>query len=100
VRLTELNPRWLSADVFAFSCPHCQKITLLCKRIPLSFRDQVKLVNASPEDEHDWPDGFVPMKQDTAWSITGDFASMTVTPSIDASGSGHWHGRITNGEIK
>jgi len=31
-----------------------------------------------------------------AWSI----AELTVTPSIDASASGHWHERITNGEIR
>jgi len=36
-----------------------------------------------------------------AWSIAGILpAELTVTPSIDASASGHWHGRITNGEIR
>jgi hypothetical protein len=100
MRLSELNPRWLSADVFSFDCPHCRKVTLLCKRIPLSFQDQVKLVNAAPEDDEDWPIDFIPMKVDCVWSITGDFGSMTVTPSIDASASGHWHGFITNGEIR
>ncbi len=28
------------------------------------------------------------------------FETMTITPSIDASASGHWHGFITNGEIR
>ena len=31
------------------------------------------------------------------WHPSG---GLTVTPSIDASASGHWHGRITNGEIR
>jgi hypothetical protein len=28
-----------------------------------------------------------------------DFASLTVTPSLDGSAGGLWHGFITNGEI-
>jgi hypothetical protein len=99
MKLLELEPKWLSPDVFSFKCPHCRETLLLCKRIELSFKDQVKLVNPTPEDDEDWPARFVPMKTECAWSITGDFTSMTVTPSIDASASGHWHGHITNGEI-
>jgi hypothetical protein len=39
-------------------------------------------------------------KPETAWTIQGtDFETMTVTPSIDASGAGHWHGFIRSGEI-
>jgi hypothetical protein len=41
-------------------------------------------------------------RNEFAWTFpsSGDFATMTVTPSIDASrsGGGHWHGFITNGE--
>jgi hypothetical protein len=38
---------------------------------------------------------------DCAWNIsTKDFETVTVTPSIDASKSGNWHGFIVNGEIK
>jgi hypothetical protein len=34
------------------------------------------------------------------WNRTGDtFETMTLTPSIDGSGVGHWHGFITNGEV-
>ncbi len=29
-----------------------------------------------------------------------DFATLTLTPSIDASKTGHWHGFITNGEAR
>lgn len=35
-----------------------------------------------------------------AWTRVGDdFATMSCTPSVDASASGHWHGFITNGEV-
>jgi hypothetical protein len=39
------------------------------------------------------------------WTIAGgidtaDFATMTVTPSLDGSPGGLWHGHITAGEIK
>lgn len=102
MRLTELEPRWLTSDVFSFKCPHCREVTLLCKRIPLSFREQVKLVNSVPEDEDDWPIDFVPMKESFSWIFTPGcpFDVLTVSPSIDASASGHWHGFITNGEIR
>lgn len=37
---------------------------------------------------------------DHCWQYAGDdFTTMSVTPSIDASASGDWHGHITNGEI-
>jgi hypothetical protein len=39
-------------------------------------------------------------KIDCAWSMSStDFETMTITPSIDASGAGHWHGYVTSGEI-
>ncbi len=37
------------------------------------------------------------------WQRTGDtFETLTLTPSVDAAshGVGHWHGFITNGEIR
>ena len=44
----------------------------------------------------------VPCKPEMAWNYPtgGPFGSMSVTPSLDASASGHWHGHITAGEIK
>lgn len=100
MKLVDLEPRWLTPDVFSFKCPHCRLVTLLCKKIPLSFKAQVRLVNPAPEDEYDWPVDFVPMNADYAWKFSGhDFATLTVTPSIDASAAGHWHGHIAGGEI-
>lgn len=34
------------------------------------------------------------------WQREGTFEDMTITPSIDASAARHWHGFITNGEIR
>lgn len=101
MRLVDLDPKWLNADVFSFRCPHCLKTTLLCKRVVLSFKEQVRLINAAPEDDYDWPIDFVPMRADYAWKFVGypDFDALTVTPSIHAGASGHWHGNITAGEI-
>lgn len=43
----------------------------------------------------------VPCKFETAWVFTEaeSFETLSVTPSLDASASGHWHGYITAGEI-
>jgi hypothetical protein len=35
-----------------------------------------------------------------AWSFASTLPELTVTSSIDASASGHWHGHITHGDIK
>lgn len=40
----------------------------------------------------------------TKWNIAGgieaaSFDTLTVTPSLDGSAGGNWHGFITNGEI-
>jgi len=110
MRLVDLEPRWLTSNVFIFRCPHCvarggdgkyDQNWLSCKNGAMSTRDQILLF----EQHKDLIDGkgafiVVPCKADHSWSISGvDFASMSVTPSLDASASGHWHGFITNGEI-
>ena len=43
-------------------------------------------------------------KQEARWTIAGgianaSFETMTVTPSLDGSPGGNWHGFITNGDI-
>lgn len=41
-------------------------------------------------------------KEEHIWELNGveDFHNLTLTPSVDASKVGHWHGFITNGEIR
>lgn len=107
MKLTDLEPRWILGNhVFAFLCPHCRDFFLCCKSIPMSQRDQWALFER--EFGEYWNECVVPMREDTCWSITGTISSdqqaafptdLTVTPSIDASASGCWHGFITNGEI-
>jgi hypothetical protein len=98
MKLTELEPRWLSLDVFMFKNPTGGSCLLTCKRVVMSFKDQAKLIY---EDHPDLKGKLVvTTKDDMAWEFEGsDFSTMTVKPSIDASASGNWHGFITNGDI-
>lgn len=96
--LLELKPKWLNANLFLFLCPHCQKVWLSCKNIVMTMHDQYALFQAHLGD--DWNLSVVPCKKEMAWAFSGsDFGSFSVTPSLDASKSGHWHGFITNGAI-
>jgi hypothetical protein len=74
VRLTELQPRWGTDGTrrwLSFLCPCCRRQRL---SVPLG---------------------------DGGWRASGDtFEAMTLTPSVDASKEGHWHGHITNGETR
>lgn len=94
MRLTELEPRWYVLEDggpkvgLTFLCPHCKE-----QRIGVSFHHSGReamedqyIKARSPSTDH-------------IWSLTGDsFETMTLTPSVDASATGHWHGFITNGE--
>jgi hypothetical protein len=110
MKLTDLDPRWLTKDGtrvgFTFLCPCCQKDRLTCFVEPTPFREQVKMMHAAfhtvPEDEEDWPINWVPCGATNRWTLSNltDFSTLTVTPSIDASASGNWHGFVTNGETK
>lgn len=101
MRLTELEPQWLSENLFVFRCPHCREIWISCKNIAMIYSKQTELFRKADLDPHGPYYAVVPMREETAWNISSkDFQTMSVTPSIDASASGHWHGHITNGEIK
>jgi len=107
MRLTELEPRWIHPNVFVFKCPHCREVYLTCKNVQMENREQRELFEREFGDS--WNEIVVPMRAETSWSISGTrpanpnaafVEDLTVTPSIDASPSGHWHGFITNGEIR
>lgn len=101
MRLSELEPFWVHDNVFVFRCPHCRGTWLSCKNIAMPTGDQIDLFRAAGLDPTGPKHAVVPMKADVAWLISGkDFETMTVTPSLDASAAGHWHGFITNGEIR
>lgn len=99
MKLTDLQPRWYVLEKggpaigLTFLCPHCRET-----RIGVAFHhhgaatmeNQYILAHHGADDaEH-------------IWDLTGqdDFASLTLSPSIDASKSGHWHGYIVSGEIR
>lgn len=109
MRLTELEPRWANGEktVLVFRCPHCRvagvesSIWISCKSVSMSIGTQIDAFATLNLDPCGPRYGVVPMREDCAWTINGsDFETMTVTPSIDASAAGHWHGFITNGEIR
>lgn len=87
MRLTELEPRWLniggrSGMGITFLCPCCRS-----ERLPILFENP--LDGGAPE-----------AGVRTRWTRTGNtFETLTLTPSIDARNSGHFHGFITAGEI-
>lgn len=102
MRLLDLSPDWLVYEgrrvAMIFRCPHClddkERWWLTCffeasGTLPQWFGEDAK------EDE------IVNLcRADQQWARTSDdFASMSITPSIDASHSGHWHGFITNGAV-
>ena len=102
MRLTELEPRWIHPNVFVFRCPCCRgterALWLSCKNVAMPSHDQCELFAKTIGE--DWNMTTVPDRAESAWSFSSsDFATLTVTPSIDASASGHWHGFITGGLI-
>lgn len=99
IRLTELEPRWISDHVFVFKCPHCREWWLSCKNLKMTNSEQHELFQRVYGG--DWNGMVVGCDESTQWLISSrDFSHISVSPSIDASASGHWHGTITNGECK
>jgi hypothetical protein len=117
MRLLDLDPKWLIEDGrkvgFVFRSPAKPEWWQTC-----FFEAGRKfLVCRDPEcykqDRWDCPHSQIGLvraagiqdskvqgcKIDCAWTTHGelDFATLTVTPSIDGSAGGLWHGFITNG---
>jgi hypothetical protein len=103
MKLTELSPRWIHPNVFTFLCPHCKVWWLTCKNVAIGYKEQQALLKqAFGEDSNLLA---IQTRDASAWTFTRNapddsFDHLTVAPSIDASSSGHWHGFITNGEIR
>lgn len=100
MKLLDLQPHWgIDADIviggvnrhdedrhgmgITFLCPHCREV-----RLAVFFANPV--------------DGKFPADDAThLWQRSGEaFEDLTLSPSIDASRHGHWHGFIQNGEIR
>lgn len=114
-RLIDLEPRWLEIDGkrvgIMLLCPHCRKTPLSCFWVSTEticgddyHTAQYALFSRllptfGPEYAGYKAEDVVPCRRGFAWKRVGDdFAKMSITPSLDASTSGHWHGFITNGE--
>lgn len=95
MKLIDLNPRWYVLHYggprvgFTFDCPHCRT-----QRLGVAVHDEGHRI-ISEEEPSASP-------ADHIWQIIGghDFSDISLTPSVDASSSGHWHGCITEGEIR
>lgn len=99
MKLTDLDPVWLTPDIFIFKSPNGRGNLLTCKRVPMLWKDQQALIYEQNPQYIGIP--VVMTVPEFAWKFKGnDFNTLTVTPSIDASASGNWHGFITNGEIR
>lgn len=72
---------------------------LSCKRVAMSNMAQYDLFEQQLPDQS--PSEVVPCRADMAWKFIAaeSFDTITVTPSLDASASGHWHGCITAGRV-
>jgi hypothetical protein len=67
----------------SFDCPHCRT-------------ERLAVWLANPIDGLPPTDDAIHL-----WDRTGDtFETLTLSPSVDASKLGHWHGVIENGEAK
>lgn len=107
MKLIDLDPRWLMQDGkrigFVFRSPTDRKWWQSCFVAPTERREQWRLIEAAipPDEKHD----FQACKPSAKWKVAGgiknaDFATISVTPSLDGSPGGLWHGHITGGEIK
>jgi hypothetical protein len=112
MRLLDLDPRWLVKDGrrggFIFLSPAGQKGPVwwrqTCFFVPTPFREQCALVWEAMVDQAEKDRQFSnwqPCDQACSWAAHGalEFESLTVTPSLDGSAGGLWHGFVTNGQI-
>jgi hypothetical protein len=98
MKLTELDPRWYVLEDggprvgLTFLCPCCKR-----QRIGVAFHHQ-----GHEAIDDAYIKAHATGREDHIWTIVGpeDFSVLGLTPSIDASASGHWHGFITNGEAR
>ena len=102
MKLSELEPRWWRFENtgprvgLTFICPCCRG-TDRETRLAIAFHHQG---HEAIEDAYikayggGGNNGFI-------WMEDGEIMdNVTITPSVDASAHGHWHGFITNGEIR
>ncbi len=98
MRLIDLDPRWFSTrdDVrhgLTFDCPCCLGTERATR---LAVATHVDGTNFDPEPDN--PQCYA--TGETVWALSGSsFADLTLSPSVDGSKYGHWHGHIRDGAI-
>jgi hypothetical protein len=114
MRLVDLDPRWLIENGrrvgFIFISPIQHKVkphpyyqSCFASTVPPRRLGQWPLFKAAfPERKH--PPVVQGAREGVLWTIEGEienatFETMTVSPSIDGSAGGLWHGFIQNGQI-
>lgn len=113
MRLTDLDPRWFDVpgigtnrDGISFICPctNCQASGTI-RRLGVQFANPVgsgplPMMTQKEKNRHLFDLRTFDVAPNYLWQRTGEnFDDLTLTPSVDASASGHWHGWITNGEV-
>jgi hypothetical protein len=111
VKLTDLQPHWIQPQQWSeqgpkfyvgvsFLCPHCVHTPCpTCgaqrgKRLAVNFWPPIDPTDALGR-LFEYPEPSNAHKR-----VAGDtFTELTLEPSIGFDSSGHWHGRITKGEI-
>lgn len=108
MRLTELEPHWLERDGrrfgVIFRCPTKPDWwqVVIVEPAP-KFRgadsqyEAIKRSGAAAEGMWQPANESAPWQIDAIESAT--FGTLTITPSVDGSAGGLWHGHVTNGEI-
>ncbi len=108
MRLLDLEPRWILIDGkrvgFVFRSPiRADNFWQTCFPEPVGTnrRDQWDLAQEALGDDRAVIQG---CNREHRWAIAGgidtaSFETITVTPSLDGSAGGGWHGHITNGDI-
>lgn len=115
MRLSELEPRWWAeagrqGQGVSFLCPHCRTV-----RLGVAFSNPLDggpPVTATVCDRLRWVHGeaYTDDPLDTIlmdvppagpiWHRTGEtFEDLTLSPSVDAGASGHWHGFVSGGAV-
>jgi hypothetical protein len=100
MKLTDLNPRWIGVHGWSSDSVFHIGVTF---DSPLRSGQRLAALFTPPIDpagltaKHEWG---VPFPEQKHWQRSGDtFATLTLSPSLDFSASGEWHGHIINGEI-
>lgn len=114
MKLADLNPEWWgpagrSGVALLMDCPCAKCRTVKQRRLlisvdppldggPAIVMDGMKTHRAIEAGE--LPEGVCIVGSEIAWKRTGDtFDTLSLSPSVDASRSGDWHGFITNGQV-